>query len=71
MVTIYPASGYRNATSGALAATDAGGWCWSCAVTVASAYSLGFDSSVVYLMYGDLRASGFPVRCVQYLLLSL
>jgi hypothetical protein len=71
VVTFYPASGYRQPTSGAFAATDSGGYAWHSTVTAASACCMGFHSSVAHPAGGANRAFGYPVRCVQYLLLFL
>ncbi len=62
------ASGYRERTSGALSSVGAGGWAWSSspyAAGNASAGYLGFKASNVYPLYGNERAYGFTVRCVQ------
>jgi hypothetical protein len=71
VVTVYPASGYRNATFGALAGTDSSGFAWCFALSGANASSLRFISTEVGPSNSGHRAYGFPIRCVQYLLLSL
>jgi hypothetical protein len=67
VVTFYPASGLRNATSGAFANTGLVGYCWQSAVSVPNAYLLRFDSTTVSPPYVSNRAYGFSVRCVQNL----
>ena len=60
----FPASGYRNYSSGSLSNVGSDGCCWS-----ASAYSssyghyLYFNSGYWY-WYNSYRATGFPVRAV-------
>ena len=65
----YPASGLRGHTSGEFCATGSNGYAWSCAASGVNAFNLGFNSTVVYPMHSHGRAYGFPVRCVQNLLL--
>jgi hypothetical protein len=69
VVTFYPASGWRDTISGALTYTGSSGYAWSCAITGAYGYNLGFNITVAHPAYGSYRAYGFPVRCVQNLLL--
>jgi hypothetical protein len=71
VVTVYPASGYRMHTSGAFIVTGSSGYMWHCAISGTIAHPLYFTSSLMYPMHSDHRALGFPVRCVQYLLLFL
>jgi hypothetical protein len=71
VVTFYPASGLRSSTSGAFDVTGVSGYAWSFSRSGVIAYYLGFNSLVVYPSHSNARAFGFPVRCVQYLLLSL
>ncbi len=63
----YPASGYRNRTSGALTRVGSEGDYWSSAPTGGSAYAgyLSFHSSYVYPFFNFNRAYGFTVRCVR------
>ena len=63
----YPASGYRNRTSGALTYVGSGGYSWSSspAQSSTSAGYLSFLATGVYPQCNDSRAYGFPVRCVR------
>ena len=63
----YPASGYRNRTSGALAGVGSNGYSWSSSPTQSSANAgyLGFGATSVNPQDSNSRASGFPVRCVR------
>jgi hypothetical protein len=67
VVTVYPAAGYRDHPSGAIAGLDTYGVYWSFAVTGVNAYSLEFHSAGVRPIDSGARAYGFSVRCVQYL----
>jgi hypothetical protein len=67
VVTSYPASGFRNATTGALSYMGSDGDYWSSAVTDANAYSLYLTSTLVYPKGSSYRAYGLSVRCVQNL----
>jgi hypothetical protein len=67
VVTLYPATGYRTNTSGALAGMGTHGFAWHCAISGVGACYLAFDSLVVYPSHSHNRAHGFPVRCVQHL----
>jgi hypothetical protein len=69
VVTIYPAAGYRLYVSGALSSTGYDVDCWSCAVSGVKGYHLGITSTIVFPFYINARALGFPVRCVQNLLI--
>ncbi|MDR3118253.1 MAG: fibrobacter succinogenes major paralogous domain-containing protein [Mediterranea sp.] len=69
MVTLYPASGFRNAASGTFTSTGSYRDWWSCALTGANAYYLFFDLSRVHPSNSTARAYGLSVRCVQHLLL--
>jgi hypothetical protein len=71
VVTVYPASGYRDASSAAIAGTGSGGFAWCFARSGTYAYCLRFTSTEVGPSTSGHRAYGFPIRCVQYLLLSL
>ncbi|MDR3117950.1 MAG: DUF4906 domain-containing protein [Mediterranea sp.] len=68
-VAWYPASGYRGQTSGVFTATGSAGVYWSCALSGTNASSLRFNSKDVGPVISHNRALGFPVRCVQHLLL--
>jgi hypothetical protein len=68
VVTSYPATGYRRADSGAFSSTGSNGICWSTAVIGTNGYYLDFYSTNVRPTYNSSRAYGFPVRCVQNLL---
>ena len=65
----YPASGYRNRTSGALTGVGSDGYSWSSSPAQSSAYAgyLDFNASNVYPQDNGSRAYGFPVRCVREL----
>lgn len=65
----YPASGYRNRSSGALAGVGSSGYGWSSSPTQGSTYAgyLDFYATNVYPQINDSRACGFPVRCVREL----
>jgi hypothetical protein len=69
VVTFYPASGCRYSTSGAFIYTGGEGDCWSSAFTGASGCRLAFNPTAVSPLGSAGRAYGFPVRCVQNLLL--
>lgn len=61
--TFYPASGYRNRTSGALDSVGSYGYFWSFAhYSQANARNLGFSSGSVYPLNIYYRAHGFAVR---------
>jgi len=68
VVAFYPASGYRNNTSGAFGNIGSNGYAWSSAVSSANVYYLNFNSTVVNPINTAERAYGRAVRCVQYLL---
>ena len=62
----FPASGYRDHSSGALLGAGGGGTCWSAAPASAErAYYLGFGSGSVFPLNGNDRAYGFSVRPVR------
>ena len=64
----YPASGYRNGSSGNLGTVGSAGYSWSCSPLSASSIHgsfLYFHSGLVAPERNDSRALGFPVRCVQ------
>ena len=69
LTDFYPASGYRNRTSGALADVGSNGVSWSSSPTQSSAYAgyLHFNATSVYPQSSNSRAYGFPVRCVREL----
>jgi hypothetical protein len=69
VVTFYPASGLRNSASGVFTATGSDGHWWSSAVSGISVCHAGFWSVYVNPTHLSTRAYGFPVRCVQNLLL--
>jgi len=64
---LYPASGYRFATSGAFDVMGVYGYSWSCAIPSTNVYFLIFDSGTVQPIFSNQRARGLTVRCVQYL----
>lgn len=63
----YPASGFRNRTSGALTTVGSYGYSWSSSPSRSStsAGSLRFGASGVSPQNDSSRAFGFPVRCVR------
>ena len=63
----YPASGYRNRTSGALTNVGSSGYSWSSSPTQSSSNAgyLSFSATFVSPQYDNSRACGFPVRCVR------
>lgn len=66
--TFYPAAGYRSYGSGQLGSVGSGGYYWSSSPYSSgsgNAGSLYFSSGNVRPLYGDYRAYGFSVRCVQ------
>ena len=64
--TWYPASGYRRYYDGGLSSVGNIGFCWSVAPSGFSAYSLYFnDNGDVGPAYGNYRAYGYAVRCLQ------
>ena len=65
----YPASGYRNRSSGALANVGSNGYSWSSSPTQSSTNAgyLNFGASYVNPQNNSSRAYGFPVRCVREL----
>ena len=59
----FPASGYRNRSSGYLGRVSNDGYYWSSAShSPSGAYSLSFSSGIVYPVSLDYRAYGFSVR---------
>ena len=65
----YPASGLRERNSGAFGSTGSSGSAWSSALADAKVYRLFLASTVMHSSSINSRAFGFPVRCVQNLLL--
>ncbi|WP_288862127.1 hypothetical protein, partial [uncultured Alistipes sp.] len=64
----YPAAGYRTNSTGALSAVGTYGYVYSSSSYAAGNLRAGFlyfSSGGVYPLLGNLRAYGFPVRCVQ------
>ena len=64
----FPASGYRDQSSGGFSNSNVGilGYCWSAGVLNANnAYNLYFGSGHVYPLFNVHRASAFPVRPVK------
>jgi hypothetical protein len=62
----FPATGYRNATTGALTYVGTSGHYWSSVLSSAtSGFSLYFTSSTVYPSSTYSRAYGFAVRCLS------
>jgi hypothetical protein len=68
-VTSYPASGWRMHTSGVFSNTGSAVDYWGCAISGANVQYLYFSSAAVSPVTTSYRACGFPVRCVQHLLL--
>jgi len=66
----YPASGFRGSDSGAFASISVLGVLWSSASSDAMGYYLRFTNAEVQAVrINAVRANGYVVRCVQYLLL--
>jgi len=66
----YPASGYRNNASGAFSDIGSLGFDWSSASSGTIGYYLRFMTTEVQpIRNSSVRANGYGVRCVQYLLL--
>lgn len=64
--TWYPASGYRSSASGAVEIERRYGYCWFATPRGATnGRNLSFDSTGANPRSSFVRASGFPVRCVQ------
>ncbi|MDE5623124.1 MAG: DUF4906 domain-containing protein [Alistipes sp.] len=64
----YPATGYRNYSTGALESVGTYGFYWSSSSYSAGSYYAGnlcFHSGNVSPLYNLVRAYGFPVRCVH------
>lgn len=62
----FPAAGYRNSDDGSMSYVGSGGNYWSASPDSENlGYSLYFLSGYVNPAYGNYRASGFSVRCVQ------
>lgn len=62
----YPASGYRLSSDGSLSLVGNDGYYWSASPYSNIAYGLGFNyGGYVSPSYGDFRASGLSVRCLQ------
>ena len=64
----YPASGYRNRTSGALSSVGTSGFAWSSSPYASGNVNAGhlyFHASYVCPLDNNNRANGFPVRCVR------
>ncbi len=62
----YPASGYRNDTSGAMNNVGSYGYNWSATPSSSTyGYHLLFSSSSVYPAYSGSRSNGRPVRPIQ------
>ena len=65
-----PAAGRRNYSTGALENVGTNGFYWSSSSYNAgnvNAGSLNFNSGNVNPLNNNVRANGFPVRCVQHL----
>lgn len=62
----FPASGYRNYSDGSMNTVGGNGFYWSASpLSSYDGYCLYFNSSSVDPSYGNGRAYGFSVRCVQ------
>nr|WP_321480903.1 DUF4906 domain-containing protein [uncultured Bacteroides sp.] len=61
----YPASGYRNSSTGALGDVGAIGYYWSSAVNGVGGSYLHFDNNNVSAGSNNTRATGLALRCVQ------
>ena len=66
MVTFFPASGYRNNSTGTVNNVGSNGYFWSAVPNSASnGRNLYFSSSSIYPLSNNLRSYGFAVRPVQ------
>ena len=66
MVTFYPASGYRNNSSGALNNVGSNGCYWSAVPnSTNNGRNLNFNSTNVNPLNNNNRSNGFAVRPVQ------
>ena len=64
-LTVPPASGYRNNSSGTLSNDGSNGYCWSSSPnSQTNGYNLNFNSGGVNPSNSNNRANGFPVRCI-------
>ncbi|MDR1883158.1 MAG: hypothetical protein LBR26_10330, partial [Prevotella sp.] len=61
----FPASGYRDYSSGALSNLGVLGFAWSSSADAAYGRYLGFNGATVYPADSNSRAYGFPARCVK------
>ena len=62
---VYPAAGYRYASSGSINYEGFYGYYWSATVTGTNAYYLYFNSGFIYPSNNANRAYGNSVRCAQ------
>ena len=66
MVTFYPASGYRNNSSGAVNNVGSNGYYWSAVPnSTNNGRNLNFNSTNVNPLNNNNRSNGFAVRPVQ------
>ena len=66
MVTFFPASGYRNNSTGTVNNVGSNGYFWSAVPYSANnGRSLNFYSSYIYPLSRNVRSYGFAVRPVQ------
>jgi len=70
-VTFYPASGYRQPSSGVFIYEGERSCCWSCAITSGNGYRFYLYNTYVNPAGSEARAHGWSVRCVQHLLRCL
>jgi hypothetical protein len=61
----FPASGYRNASTGALNGLGLNGYAWSSSAGAAYGRNLSFNGSAVTPASSYDRAHGLPARCVK------
>ncbi len=61
----YPASGYRNRTTGVLGTVGNGGSSWASAPSGINALYLWLDNYRLYSGYVGARAYGIQVRCLR------
>ena len=66
MVALFPASGYRNNSTGALTNSGVNGYYWVASPKSATnGYNLNFNSTAVNASNNTTRSTGMPVRPVQ------
>ena len=64
-VVNFPASGYRDPSSGDPLFVGEVGACWSGSIGNLTGYGLYFNAAILNIDYGLNRQSGFSIRCVK------